>query len=66
MSKKEAKTSVGSYCSRCVTVSTDWQFLAVSEFFLGFLGSKNHVDPFFAWEDSPKKISAQNSDFEKN
>ena len=55
MSKKEAKTSVGSYCSRCVTVSTDWQFLAVSESFLGFLGSKNHVDPIFFMRQFTKK-----------
>ena len=55
MSKKEAKTSVGSYCSRCVTVSTDWQFLAVSESFLGFLGSKNHVDAIFSMRGFTKK-----------
>ena len=63
--KKEAKTSVGSSCLRCVTVSTDWQFLAVSESFLGFLGSKNDVDPIYPWDDLPKKNSAQNSNFEK-
>ena len=36
--------SVGNYCSRCITVSTDWQFLVVFKSFLGFLGSKNIVD----------------------
>ena len=55
MSRKEAKTSVSSYCSRCVTVSTDWQFLAVSESFLGFLGSKNHVDAIFSMRGFTKK-----------
>ena len=43
------------YCSRCVTVITDWQFLVVSESFLGFLGSKNHVDPIFCMRGFTKK-----------
>ena len=55
MSKKEPKTSVGIYCSMCITVSTDWQFLVVFDSLLGFSGSKNLVDTIFDIRGFTKK-----------